>query len=241
MSIQQQQFRHIHLQTCRRANTPLRLHRRTVDGHICSYHKQWNENIINSALEEIILKLVQNPKFEKAVKEKISTSININELKKELDALNKRLHQLIGAKEKLGNQMDNLDIYDKHYDKKYEDMQIRLDSLYDEIDNAENDIETLEGRIFNIQQDKITENNIFQFLMFFDKLYYKFTDAEKKTFINSFVEQVDIYENKQPDGRILKHIKFRFPVIFNGNEVTEYDWESEKTVETVVLMSRKDT
>lgn len=216
-------------------------HRRTVDGHICSYHKQWNENIINSALEEIILKLVQNPKFEKAVKEKISTSININELKKELDALNKRLHQLIGAKEKLGNQMDNLDIYDKHYDKKYEDMQIRLDSLYDEIDNAENDIETLEGRIFNIQQDKITENNIFQFLMFFDKLYYKFTDAEKKTFINSFVEQVDIYENKQPDGRILKHIKFRFPVIFNGNEVTEYDWESEKTVETVVLMSRKDT
>jgi site-specific DNA recombinase len=46
----------------------------------------------------------------------------------------------------------------------------------------------------------------------FDKLYDKFIDLEKKEFLNSFVEQVDIYEQEQPDGRFLKHIKFRFPV-----------------------------
>lgn len=30
--------------------------------------------------------------------------------------------------------------------------------------------------------------------------------------MNSFVERVDIYEDEQPNGRFLKHIKFKFPV-----------------------------
>ncbi len=39
-----------------------------------------------------------------------------------------------GAKNKLANQMDTLSVSDKHYDKKYEDMQVRLDNFYDEIE-----------------------------------------------------------------------------------------------------------
>ena len=46
-----------------------------------------------------------------------------------------------GAKNKLANQMDNLSVSDKHYDKKYEDMQVRLDKLYDEIEEIETAME----------------------------------------------------------------------------------------------------
>ena len=74
----------------------------------------------------------------------------------------------------------------------------------------------------------------------FDKLYDKFTDLEKKEFLNSFVEQVDIYEQEQPDGRFLKHIKFRFPVYFGDRETQELCWDKESTVETIALISRKD-
>ena len=52
-----------------------------------------------------------------------------------------RLKQVTGAKNKLANQMDNLSVSDKHYDKKYEDMQVRLDELYDEIEEIETSIE----------------------------------------------------------------------------------------------------
>ena len=75
--------------------------------------------------------------------------------------------------------------------------------------------------------------------MDFDKLYDKFIDLEKKEFLNSFVEQVDIYEQEQPDGRFLKHIKFRFPVYFGDREIQELCWNNESTVETVVLMSKQ--
>jgi len=79
-------------------------------------------------------------------------------------------------------------------------------------------------RIRSLKQQ--SGNNVYQFLLYFDKLYDKFTDAEKKTFLSSFIEQVDIFEEEQPDGRILKHIKFRFPVYFNGKEIQEIGWDS---------------
>ena len=102
----------------------------------------------------------------------------------------------------------------------------------------ENSISEVKNRLLNIKQKKISEDNVYQFLLYFDKLYDKFTDLEKKEFLSSFVEQVDIYEQEQPDGRFLKHIKFRFPVYFNGAETEELSWDNESTVETVVLMSK---
>ena len=134
--------------------------------------------------------------------------------------------------------MDSLDIMDKFYEKKYQDMETRLYRLYDEIEGVENSIEEVKNRLLNIRQQKISEENVYQFLLYFDKLYDKFTDLEKKEFLNSFVEQVDIYEQEQPDGRFLKHIKFRFPVYFGDREIQELCWDNESTVETVCLLSK---
>ena len=129
---------------------------------------------ILSAVAEVIRKLVQNPKFEEAIRNKIG------------------------------------------------------------LRGVENSIEEVK----NIKQQKISEENVYQFLLYFDKLYDKFTNLEKKEFLNSFVERVDIYEQEQPDGRFLKHIKFRFSVYFGDKETKELRWDNESTVETVCLLSR---
>lgn len=213
-------------------------HRRLVDGHNCSYRKQWSEDKVNEAVAEVIKKLVQNPKFEEAMREKIGSRIDTTELRIEMEGLEKQLRQLEGAKSRLGQQMDSLDISDRFYEKKYQDMENRLYRLYDEIEAVENSMEEVKTRMLNIQQQKISEDNVYQFLLYFDKLYDRFTDLEKKEFLNSFVESIDIYEQEQPDRRFLRHIKFRFPVFFNGREVQELSWDDESTVESVVLMSR---
>lgn len=208
-------------------------HRTTVNGHKCGYRRQWKQEMVDAAVEEVIRKLVTNPKFEQAIRQKIGSRIDTEELETELEQLRKKLHQLNGAKAKLGQQMDSLDVTDKHYDRKYQDMEERLYKLYDDIDSVEEEIEEVETRIYNVRQQKISGDNIYQFLLYFDKLYDKFTDAEKKEFLNSFIERVDIYEQEQPDGRFLKHIKFRFPVYFNGKEIEEMSWDNETTVESV--------
>ncbi len=57
--------------------------------------------------------------------------------------------------------------------------------LYDEIEEIETLIEEVETRLYNIRQEKISSDNVYQFLVFFDKLYDRFTDIEKKTFMQS--------------------------------------------------------
>ena len=134
--------------------------------------------------------------------------------------------------------MDNLSVSDEYYDKKYENMQVRLDKLYDEIEKIETFIEAVEIRLYNIKQEKISGDNVYQFLLFFDNLYDRFTYMEKKIFMKSFLEEGNIYEAEQEDGRILRSLKFRFPVFFNEQEVYELDWDNESTVESVLIMRR---
>lgn len=214
-------------------------HRSYLNGHRCDYHKQWGEDVVNNAVAEVITKLVKNPKFEEAIRDKIGSKIDLSGLEKELEGLEKQLRQLNGAKQRLGQQMDSLDIMDRHYDKKYEDMEARLYRIYDDVEKIENNMDEIKTRIFNVKQQKISGDSVYQFLLYFDKLYDKFTDLEKKKFMSSFVERVDIYEQAQPNGRFLKHIKFRFPVYYNGKETQDIDWDNENTVETVVKLVRK--
>ena len=214
-------------------------HRKLVDGHRCTYKRQWNEDRINAAVEEIIRKFVKNPKFEQEIRKQIGSSIDTSELDREYDGLKDRLNQTTGAKNRLADQMDHLSVSDKNYDKKYNDMQERLDKLYDEITDIEDAMEEVETRLYNIRQDKISEDNVYQFLLFFDKLYDKFTDLEKKTFLKSFLSDVFIYEEEQKDGRILKGLRFKFPIYMNGRNVLGVDWDNESTDETVVLLSHK--
>ena len=134
--------------------------------------------------------------------------------------------------------MDNLSVSDEYYDKKYEDIQVRLDKLYDKIEEIETFIEAVETSLYNIKQEKISSDNVYQFLLFFDNLYDRFTDMEKKIFMKSFLEDGNIYEAEQEDGRILRSLKFRFPVFFNEQELYELDWDNESTVESVLLMRR---
>lgn len=212
-------------------------HRMEVDGHRCDYNRQWKQEKINAAVEEVIHKLVNNPRFAEAIKAKIGAKVDTGELEAEREALEKKLRQLQGAKTKLGKQIDALDVTDRHYDRKYDDMQSRLDSLYDEIEAVEDEIGELQTRIDNIMQRKISGDQVYQFLLYFDRLYDRFTDAEKKEFLNSFIERVDIFPEALPSGRILRRIKFRFPVFFDGQEVQEIGWDNDSTVESIVCLT----
>lgn len=213
-------------------------HRQHVDGHPCDYHHQWGEDIINDAVADVIRKLVRNPKFEAAIRERIGQQIDTKEVEKELEDLRKHLRQLNGTKDRIGQQIDGLDFDDPHYDRKYQDLQERQNRVYDEIAQVEAGIAEVQMRLTHIQQQKISGDNVYQFLLYFDRLYDHFTDAEKKEFMTAFIERIEIYPERLPNGRILKHIEFRFPVFFGGQEITGIGWDSESTAETVCALSK---
>lgn len=212
-------------------------HRKLVDGKKCWYRKQWGEDIVNAAVAELISKLVQNEKFEKAIKDKIASSIDTESLDKELKGLIKEYRKKESAIDRLGNEIDSLDPYDKQYSRKYDDKQNRLSKLYNDIAAIEEQMEVVQTRIDSIMQQKISSESVYKILLCFDKLYDKFTDIQKKEFMKSFIDEIQIYEEPTEKGQILKHIRFKFPVFYEGKEVQGLSWDGESTVETVCLLS----
>ncbi len=69
-------------------------HRTFVNGHKCTYRKQWSEDKINAAVEEVIRKLVNNPKFKTEIQKHIGNSIDTQELDREHDGLKEQLSRL---------------------------------------------------------------------------------------------------------------------------------------------------
>ena len=213
-------------------------HRLNKDGHKCDYHKQWSEEKVDNAVSEIIRKLVNNPRFSEVMKTKINTSVDTSEAEKELANAKKVLKQLIGTKDKIILQIDTLDILDKNYDRKYDDLQKRLDTIYDKIGDAEDLVSETEDKLSNIQKDKITGDNIYNYLLMFDSVYDVLSDMEKKQFYNALLTDIQIYEEEQ-DKQIIKSIGFKFPVFYDGEFTKRIIRDKEKTVETVVLLSQQ--
>ena len=213
-------------------------HRKYIDGKKCDYNKQWGEDIIDAAVEEFISKLVQNSSFSNAIRDKINGSIDTEALETELAGLRKEHKKKENAISRIGDEIDALDFSDRLYQRKYDDKQNRMAKLYDELDEIELSIEALTIRLDNIRQQRVSGENIYMYLQYFDKLYDKFTDLQKKEFMKSFIDTIDIYEDRTEEGQILRHIKFKFPVFYDGRMVEEFSWDNESSVESVVLLSK---
>ena len=214
--------------------------RKVIDGKKCDYKRQWSEELIDDAVSELICSLVTKPKFEEHLRKKVGDKIDTKELESEIEYLKKQIQSKKNAKERLGMEIDRLDETDRLYELKYEDMQGRLYKLYEDIDEMEEKVQVLQRRIDNIMRQKISGDQVYEFLLAFDRLYKELSDVDKKKFMNTFVERIEIYEEKQTSGQVLKKIRFRFPIYFNGEEIDEISWDNDATVETVVLLGNRN-
>lgn len=215
------------------------LHRKKIDDiHFCNFRLVLNQDEINHQTEEIILDMVEDPEFRDYMVSKLDEKVDVSALETEKNQIMEQLRQVMGAKKKLTEMMERLNIGDKHYDRKYQDMQDRQNVLYDRISELEEAIADIKVKISGAYEEKITTDQLYKILLNFDKMYYKMSDLEKKRFMREFIEGIELYPEKQKDGRILKQISLGFPVFYEGSEGDTIWLHKENTAECVVLMSR---
>ena len=215
-------------------------HRKKVDGKICDYKPMLNQKMFNAEVEEFIRYMVAGDEFRRFVQEKLEEKVDVSALETEREQLQKQLQQVVGAKNKLLVMLDTLDAGDKHYARKFQDMQDRLDNLYDRISGFENEIADVEEKIKAAYGRQISEKQLYQILQKFDILYAEISDIEKKEFMQLFIDAIELYSEKMDDGRIIRQIDLAFPVYYEGFEGEAIRLLNENTVETVVLLQRKN-
>lgn len=210
-------------------------------GQRCPWHRQVSAKRIDAAVRDIIVSLVAAPEFEKEIKKLIGKQVDLRELQEELVAYQKQFHQTVGTQRKLEQQLDALDPEDSLYEHRYESLDRRLTDIFFRIDELKHKIDVVETRIKNVEQEKLSRDSVYEYLLLFEHLYDKMTDREKKDFMQSFIRSIEIFPEKQSNGQQIKTIHFRFPVLC-GNAVTdEISLPFENHVETVCLLSKLNT
>ena len=78
----------------------------------------------------------------------------------------------------------------------------------------------------------------------YNRKCYRYSNAEDGSLVINepeaeVIRQIfQMYLDGYSAGRILRSLKFRFPIFFNEQELYEIDWDNESTVESVLLMRR---
>ena len=224
-------------------------------GHKCTFRCNIEQSQIDDVLAKLITAMTREGKFKDAIQDRIGATVDTSDLEKQLSVLNANLHQAETIKTRLEQQMDNLDVADIHYDKKITDLQRRLDTQYDKIDEVGEAIADLKSQVYELKKNQIDADSIYGFLNAFNELYAECTDAEKKQFMQAFIERIDIFPERREDGNWIRNIKFQFPVpvLRDGKEVIQVDGisldkeqsdehtvtlEKFPTLETVCLLSK---
>ncbi len=212
-------------------------HRTMTRGHKCDYKKLIREELLDDAVAEVIVKLVGNPKFAAMMQEKINSKVDTAIIDAELADFEKQLRQYCAVKLKLAEEIDSLDSDDRHYMKRKADLDDRLYRMYDKIEDVETQLIETRAKKQAVEAEKLTGDNIYKVLIYFEKLYAMMNEVERRQLMEALIFEIQIYEDRQPNGQWLKSIKFRLPII---EEDMGLSLEDDKHVETVVLMSRKE-
>ena len=211
-------------------------HRTMTHGHKCDFKKQINEELLDSAVAEVIVKLVSNPKFAAMMQEKISMKVDTSAIEQEIAAHEKQLRQSYSVKARLMEEIDSLDPDDSTTSNAKQTLM--TGSTRCMIKSKIRKISSLlpELRKWQIEAEKLTGDNIYKVLIYFDKLYSAMDDQEKRQLMESLLSEVQIYEERQPNGQWLKSIKFKLPIIAEDMSLS---LDNDAHIETVVLLSRE--
>ena len=209
-------------------------HRKMQRGQKCDFNKQIQEEVLDNAVVEVIIKLVSNPKFAAMMQEKINSKVDTTSIEQEI-AAEKMLRQYYSVKSKITEEIDALDPDERHYIIRKSDLDERLYRMYDKIEEAENNLMDARAKKQAIEADKITGDNIYKVLICFEKLYNVMNPLERKKLMEHLISEIQIYPERQPNGQWLKSIKFRLPIVEKDIDLC---LDNESHTECVLSLSK---
>ena len=210
-------------------------HRKMQRGQKCDFNKQIQEEVLDNAVVEVIIKLVSNPKFAAMMQEKINSKVDTTAIEQEIAAAEKMLRQYYSVKSKIMEEIDTLNPDERHYIIRKSDLDERLYKMYDKIEEAENNLMDARAKKQAIEADKITGDNIYKVLVCFEKLYNVMNPLERKKLMEHLISEIQIYPERQPNGQWLKSIKFRLPIVEKDVDLC---LDNESHIECVIALSK---
>lgn len=215
-------------------------HRLDIDGHKCEYRKQWREEEVNKEVLDIIVKVLDDDMLKVKMKDWFGIGDDDEQVRVEIEKLNLSVTDIRKRIRKLEGRQDSLPV-DELYDEKFENLQKRIDGFYEDIKHLNNEITQLEQKLDAEHKEVLKQHEATaeEYVEAYKALLpLGVSEAQDRDLIRSIVEKIEIFEQRQEDGRLVKSIEFKVPVEYNGEVGDKIYWDKEKQVETVCLLVR---
>ena len=76
-----------------------------------------------------------------------------------------------------------------------------------------------------------SENYAKEYMEYMKENYSSYSDSEKKKIRQFLIDSVELFEDKKEDGRQVKNVRFKFPVLYKGSYGQEIGWDTERHVD----------
>ncbi len=103
-------------------------------------------------------------------------------------------------------ELDSLNVEDKHYSRMKNVYNDRLYKIYDKIEELENLLSETRKKKRSIENDKVTADNVYKTLIYFEELYDQMNQEEKRQLLKSLIEEIHIYDERKENGQWLKFL-----------------------------------
>ena len=206
-------YKTIHYYSCR--------YYRKSAGRTCEFKHTYNQAKVDSAVYEIVSNLAAHPEFEKAMAMAAGGDESVEAYEKRMKEIRKDLYHQEHEKNRVGAELDNLDVLSDDYDTEYERIQAEMDDIYDRIESLELSLKKIKKKCSEARQGVSSIEGIKKILKSFGKFYEKLTSEEQRELYRQFIERIEVYPEEQEDGRVLKSIHFRFPVRYGETDIIE--------------------
>lgn len=194
-------------------------------GTACSFKKHIRQDVVDQEVEAIVKWVLKDSDFRANVLKRVGSSDDLSGLLETEDRLTKELQKLETKKKKLLSKINALDADDDAYDDLYDDLQSVLKSQYADIKTVN---EQLAKNAILIDNAKNSQATMEEYSKILDTILSdigtpEMPDEVEKEIMSSIIEKVDLFTEKQKDGRWVRRIQFKIPLNINGKRYDAVD------------------
>ena len=226
--------------------------RKSQSGKLCTYKTHVKQDIINMEVEALVRWVLSDSDFKDGVLARVGSNDNLSEKLHEEERLKKEKQKLEKGKAKILSKISALDIDDDLYDELYDNLQSVLREQIQKIKRAEDNITENAMAIDNARGGEVSAEVYIEIMDEILRSIGEMPDEEEKKIMQCIIERVDIFPEKQEDGRWVQSIQFKIPLNINGEIYDMIDlsdnYSSDKIFpplgtqdETCVLLSHKNS
>lgn len=188
---------------------------------VCNKPTSISEKKIAASIRNIIVALVNDDGFKDLVEQSLNQRYDFDALQEDLESAKKEQKRLERLQQQIENQLNCIDYDDKNAQRAEESLNSRLNKVFDDLAEVEARIESINERIINAEETANMKKGIYEFLFAFEVIYDKLPDEDKRDFLRSFIDSIELYPRNTPrksDGLKIKRINFNFPMIYKDGK-----------------------